>query len=277
MKLPYMQFYVADYLVDTAPLSLAAQGAWMRVLCALHSANPRGTRSMSLEAWARYLSVTPDVTACLFQELMDVGVCENVTTGNASVTLTCRRMLREDVTKEQTRIRVRNHRLAGKRAGKNAAGNNGGNASGNADVTDKKSEVRSQKSDKKAAPSTAGAVSGDAQDSSVLPPVPKPRNVLLDTLATIGGGKPEEVPSGRWSAVNKCLTQIKAVCPDLTTEEIGRRAANYRTHFRDAMLTPEALTKHWATCASAKNHADGPLFHDGRGEEGPHAELYRKF
>lgn len=32
-------------------------------------------------------------------------------------------------------------------------------------------------------------------------------------------------------------------------EEAAERARNYRTHFRDAALTPTALCKHWALCA----------------------------
>lgn len=77
---------------------------------------------------------------------------------------------------------------------------------------------------------------------------PRPRNELLDTLATVGGGKAEEVPATAWSGAAKFLAEIKAVSPDVTPAEILRRAANYHTHFSVA-LTPQALAKWWARCA----------------------------
>jgi len=77
---------------------------------------------------------------------------------------------------------------------------------------------------------------------------PRARNELLDALATIGGGDPKEIPPSRWSAVQRCLREIKAVCPDLTVAEIQRRAHNYRNHFNGAVITPEALMKHWPAC-----------------------------
>ncbi len=75
------------------------------------------------------------------------------------------------------------------------------------------------------------------------------RNEVLDALAVVGGGKPEEVPPSAWSGVAKSLADIRAVCPDVTADEIRRRAANYRTHFRDAVISPQALAKHWARCS----------------------------
>ena len=41
----------------------------------------------------------------------------------------------------------------------------------------------------------------------------------------------------------------------VTPDEVRRRAANYRTHFDGAALTPTALSKHWAVCAAAKPRA----------------------
>jgi len=55
------------------------------------------------------------------------------------------------------------------------------------------------------------------------------------------------VPSA-WSGIAKALADIKAVCPDLTPDELKRRASNYRTHMRDTILTPPALAKNWALC-----------------------------
>lgn len=78
------------------------------------------------------------------------------------------------------------------------------------------------------------------------------RNAILDALATIGGGKAEEIPPGNWAGIAKALSEIRAVCPELTIEELQRRARNYRTRFEGAALTPFALAKHWATCGTSK-------------------------
>jgi uncharacterized protein YdaU (DUF1376 family) len=76
------------------------------------------------------------------------------------------------------------------------------------------------------------------------------REPLIDALATIGGGRLEEVTN--WKTAAYARSQIVAVTPELTVEEIKRRAANYRSHFEGAALTPTALAKHWALCAAPK-------------------------
>jgi hypothetical protein len=79
------------------------------------------------------------------------------------------------------------------------------------------------------------------------------RNELLDALATVGGGKPEEVT--QWGPAIAARAEIVVVSPDVTPDEVRRRAVNYRTHFDGAALTPTALSKHWAVCAAAKPRA----------------------
>lgn len=98
--------------------------------------------------------------------------------------------------------------------------------------------------DKNTTPPTPAAVAPEEKK-------PRARNELLDALATVGGGSPGEIPPSRWSAVQRCLREIKAVCPDLTVAEIQRRAHNYRNHFHGATISPEALMKHWAACDCA--------------------------
>lgn len=82
---------------------------------------------------------------------------------------------------------------------------------------------------------------------------PRARNELLDALATVGGGKPEEVT--QWGPAIAARAEIVVVSPDVTPDEVRRRAVNYRTHFDGAALTPTALSKHWAVCAAAKPRA----------------------
>lgn len=89
---------------------------------------------------------------------------------------------------------------------------------------------------------------------------PRPRNVLLDTLATLAGGKVEEVPPPMWSRCAKALANIRAVCPNVTVEEIHRRAAVYRKKWPDRDLTATALATWWAQCVP---NATPPTFRLG--------------
>jgi hypothetical protein len=44
--------------------------------------------------------------------------------------------------------------------------------------------------------------------------------------------------------VGLALAEIRGATPDVSADEIGRRARHYREHFRDAALTPMALASH---------------------------------
>ena len=137
MKLPFLQFYPADYLVDTRVLTLSARGAWVDILCVLHASSTRGTSTFPVRGWARIMGVSDaDFEIALGEiEAMKVG---NVTRcGNGDVTITCRRMINEAITREQSRLRVQNHRNKERNAARNA--------SGNANVTPNKLEVISHK------------------------------------------------------------------------------------------------------------------------------------
>jgi len=85
------------------------------------------------------------------------------------------------------------------------------------------------------------------------------RNPLLDALAVIGGGRVEQVADWAESAV--ALKKIRTVSPDVTVEEIQRRARNYRTHFKDWVLKPNALAKYWAQCEHAKTFSGESVVH----------------
>ncbi len=74
------------------------------------------------------------------------------------------------------------------------------------------------------------------------------RNLLMDALAGCGGADPLQVVASAWSGIGKALEEIRGVCPDVSPDEITRRAKNYRTHMRESVLTPNALAKNWALC-----------------------------
>lgn len=78
------------------------------------------------------------------------------------------------------------------------------------------------------------------------PGAPRKRNELLDGLVAACGGDPETLTRPGFSAAAVALTDIKAVCPDLTVAEIEARAAEYKRKHKDWSLTPAALAKWWS-------------------------------
>lgn len=106
-------------------------------------------------------------------------------------------------------------------------------------------------------------VASVASENPPPPPPPKApkakreRDPIIDALAACGGADPLQVVPSAWPGIGKALADIKAVCPDVTPDEIRRRSANYRTHMRETILTPHALAKNWALCEKANEHERG--------------------
>lgn len=94
----------------------------------------------------------------------------------------------------------------------------------------------------------AGAVGGPEAKPDPCPKKPRERNPLIDAIAAVDGSDPAQVTGKAWGGIAAALNEIREVCPQVTPEEIRRRAAHYRQHMPGAMLTPHALAKHWATC-----------------------------
>jgi uncharacterized protein YdaU (DUF1376 family) len=117
-KLPYIQFYPADWLQDTMPLSLAAKGAWINILCAQWRSQSRGALTLPLTGWARQIGASVEQTKAAISELVDMHICdcpshENVslvTDHNEKITLVNRRMVREEKARESNACRQQRHR-----------------------------------------------------------------------------------------------------------------------------------------------------------------------
>jgi hypothetical protein len=77
---------------------------------------------------------------------------------------------------------------------------------------------------------------------------------LLESLAGIDGSQISEITPVAWGGINRALSQIKGVSPDVTPEEIKRRADNYHRHFLNVAISPYALAKHWARCHAKPCH-----------------------
>lgn len=77
------------------------------------------------------------------------------------------------------------------------------------------------------------------------PKAPRPRNTLFDALCEIEGSNPLEI-GRKGGRIAGALRQIKEATPDVTPDEIKRRAANYRETWPTITLTATALATHWA-------------------------------
>lgn len=99
-KLPFMKFFVNDWLADekVSLCSLAARGLWLHMLCLMHKGGRRGYldqedgQALSLEKLARSAGVSTDEASRLIQELTDSGVASVTDSG----VIYNRRMVREE-------------------------------------------------------------------------------------------------------------------------------------------------------------------------------------
>jgi hypothetical protein len=100
------------------------------------------------------------------------------------------------------------------------------------------------------APASAFALASESSSKPAKAKRHVKRNELLDTLAIIDGADPEQVPPAAWSGYAKAFSEIRAVMPDVTPDELKTRARNYKTKHPEWALTAQALAKRWAECAS---------------------------
>lgn len=107
---PWIQFFPRDWVADTRALTLAAKGAWIDILAALHNSPTRGSMTLEVEAWARLIGSSGDEAARVLRELGNGGVAQVVTLGNGAVMVENRRMKREEKDREKNRQRVARHR-----------------------------------------------------------------------------------------------------------------------------------------------------------------------
>jgi hypothetical protein len=85
--------------------------------------------------------------------------------------------------------------------------------------------------------------SGDAAKES-------PRNPLFDALAEVCGMDTSCTTTGEWKKVGVAIAAIRKAQPNVTAKDIEAHAVNYRKLFKDAVLTPLALSNHWGATAS---------------------------
>ena len=79
----------------------------------------------------------------------------------------------------------------------------------------------------------------------------RPRDLIFEALCeAVGIDTGALTKSGRGS-LNGALRDIRAASPDVTPQEVKRRAERYARKFSGAALTAPALAKHWASLGAA--------------------------
>lgn len=104
----------------------------MDLICYCWRSPMRGVVSYHLPMWATLLRVNEEMVKLVFEELSQCNICDIVTTCHNSVTVSCRRMLREEKARSGARLRKQKQRVT---------------QPSHASVTGEKLEVRSQKSE----------------------------------------------------------------------------------------------------------------------------------
>jgi len=105
-KNPAFQFYPLDYTRDTRVLTTVARGVWVEVLCALWWTEP-GVRSkkLSIPDWSRLCCVQESEFSDAISQFERHNICDLERHGNGDVTLTSRRMVKDDVLRADSRKR----------------------------------------------------------------------------------------------------------------------------------------------------------------------------
>lgn len=230
MKLPFIQFFPSDYMRDTRALSLAAKGGWVDVMCMLHGSSTRGTMTLPVVGWARVMGATVDQSAAVIDELDAMKVAEVIRTGNGDVTISSRRMLRDAITREQTRLRVRSYRR-----------NTHCNGGSNGDVTGQKSEARSQKPETIVNPIPLAelAVPASASSNGELPLGPVGTNPATDpivmTFPTSGKMMKE------WPLRESKVAEWRAAYPAVNVDDVIRELRQWCIDNPKRRKTPHGM------------------------------------
>lgn len=95
-------------------------------------------------------------------------------------------------------------------------------------------------------------------------PVERKRNFPLEALAELDGHDPKATPPEKWQAYNKILAGIKVMTPEVTPDEIHRRAKNYRLNNPTWTFTVRALASHWQKCDVFRAPRNGTLSYGER-------------
>jgi uncharacterized protein YdaU (DUF1376 family) len=112
-EMPFMKFFPADYLRDTDILSLSAQGAWMRMICAAWHTTRKGKLSFPLATVARLIHTDEANARLILAEIEDCGVADfQWSADRQAVIITCRRVVRDWQTATENKADISAKRAA---------------------------------------------------------------------------------------------------------------------------------------------------------------------
>jgi len=119
-KAPAFQFYVKDWLSDTAvrKISLMSRAIWIDVLCFMWVAPEQGILEGTLEELCRMLSITKEEFNLFLLEAQATNLCDISVTDNGLITICNRRMHRNEKERKNNRIRQQRYRDKHKDNGK---------------------------------------------------------------------------------------------------------------------------------------------------------------
>ena len=109
-KMPYLQFYPADWTADTRILSLAARAAWFELILAMHVRGQADSVTGTPARIAGLIGCSEEEFLPILEELKANDICDIVTDCNGDVTLTCRRLKNANSERKKTADRVRKFR-----------------------------------------------------------------------------------------------------------------------------------------------------------------------
>lgn len=142
-KGPGFPFYVMEWLTDMEEHPLDIEGAWIRICCKLYLSETCGSMTRTISQWARILRIGAEQTLAIFQYLRDHHIADvieeskpsfeivteplchrndqsnacvtamsqnNNATGNAVVTVVCRRMVRDANSRKNNALRQKRYR-----------------------------------------------------------------------------------------------------------------------------------------------------------------------
>ena len=105
-----LEFYPADWSADTRILSLAARGAWLELIAAMHVSGRTSSVTGSMERLSGLIGCSVQELKDVLAELEKQDVAEVSRECHGDVTITCRRFKREQIEREKATERKRKER-----------------------------------------------------------------------------------------------------------------------------------------------------------------------
>lgn len=256
MKPPAFQFYPSDFLASTAEMTAEEVGVHIRLLC---------------HQWIKGGLPNDDTRLASM-----AGQCH----GNAIAYAKTRFRICDDGQLRHPRLEAEREKQAEYRA--KQAGNANKRWHGNATayatalpthMPNACSPSPSPSSDNTLRPPSGDTVTaagdgkpgvgGENEKPKRREAKPRERNPLFDALAELDGGAENLTPTAA-SRVGAKLAGIRKASPDVTPEEIRRRAANLRALYPTARATASSLEANWGACAGTPAPLGKPAIHPDR-------------